>query len=211
MSTVTQLHGTKIAAARRLVANAIPQVRLASIGSAGNGPHTTCRDFLTTMNLRWGTTESLPEDLWLGVAGGNGQLVAALHAAPLVGTGSKIIESLYRGSTNAGSPSWVAQLLREVLMVEEIAVVPAERRRGHGAALLTECHRIARARGVTDVQAHAGSTAAQDLFRSAGYIVGPPRTPVPKDYQCGLRTVWDPIMYTDPAGSHVYNHIDQLR
>lgn len=205
MSTVIKLGGTKIAAARRLVDDAISHVDLSGIGKPDDDRHTKCRAFLAATS----STARLPEDLWLGVAGQGGQLVAALHAAPLVGVASPLVELHRRGSTTAGSPGWIARLLREILLVEEIAVLPAERRRGHGAALLRECHRIARARGVKDMQAHA-AVEAQEFFRAAGYIVAPRRdAQVPKEYQCDLVTEWSP-KYESLTGCWVYNHIDQL-
>lgn len=144
---LTDARHVNVAAA--FVADHIPDVDLARIGRAQDRNHQTCWNFLHAMNNARGTASALPPDLWLGVIEPTGYLAGVLHAAPIVGGAARNIELIYQRHPEAGSPLWVARLLRETLMVEEIAVTPESRHQGVGTTLLCECHRQATRRGQT--------------------------------------------------------------
>ena len=205
--------------ATTLVAKNIPDVVRSKIGDDKHPDTIACQRFLHTASRGWGRPVTMPGHLWLGVRI-DGTLVAALHASPKLGEAATFIDAGLNGRPGAPSAAWVERFLNTVTSVEEIAVRPEYRRRGLARLLLQELHRGASAHAAEykarladdighNIVAYAGSEAAQKMFADLGYIVGPPRQPIPQTYVSGAKFLWD-SRYDDRGGSYCYNHLTEL-
>ena len=92
---------------------------------------------------------------------------------------------LVASSNGAVAGFLVAAVIAGQAEIESIAVAPDRQRRGIGRELLGAAMRELRARGVADVflEVRASNTAAQGLYRAAGFA------------ECGRR----PAYYADPV------------
>lgn len=206
-------------AATTLVAKNIPDVVRSNIGDDKQPDTIACQQFLNTATRGWRRPVTMPGHWWLGVKV-NGILAAALHASPKYGEAATFIAAGLNGRPGAPSAAWVERFLNTVTSVEEIAVRSEYRRRGLARLLLQELHRWASAHAAEykarladdighNIVAYAGSEAAQETLADLGYIVGPPRQPIPQVYVSGARFLWD-SRYDDRGGSYCYNHLTKL-
>lgn len=216
---VVELAERDLHAARTLVVKNIADVVRSNIGDENHPDTIACQRFLNTATRGWGRPVMMPGHLWLGVKI-DGTLTAALHASPKLGEAATFIDAGLNGRPGAPSAAWVERFLNTVTSVEEIAVRPEYRRRGLARLLLQELHRRASAHAVEykarvgddighNIVAYAGSETAQKTFAALGYIVGPPRQPIPPPYVSGAKFLWD-SRYDDRGGSYCYNHLTEL-
>lgn len=217
--SVVELGEHDLHAASTLVAKNITDVVRANIGSDTHPDTIVCQRFLNTATRGWGRPVTMPPHLWLGVKI-DGTLAAALHASPKHGEAATFIEAGLAGRPGAPSAAWVERFLNTVTSVDEIAVRPEYRRRGLARLLLQDLHRRAAAHAAEykarvgddighSIVTYAGNETAQNTFASVGYIVGPPRQPIPQTYVSGAKFRWDSL-YDDRGGSYCYNRLDDL-
>jgi GNAT superfamily N-acetyltransferase len=133
------------------------------------------------------TGDPAPEDTWIGVVE-DGQVIGAVHASPHYGQAANIVEML--GHPDAGSPGWLRLYVEQVASLEEIAVEPAHRRQGAGAALVRAVGTALTKRRARTIAGFATNAATIELFRSQRFTIGGYKQPVPQNVAAGLKTVW---------------------
>ncbi|MCL3862984.1 GNAT family N-acetyltransferase [Actinotalea sp. K2] len=133
------------------------------------------------------TGDRAPVDTWIGLFDGV-RVVGALHAGPHYGQAADVLSSL--GRPGAPDARWLRAYIELVGSIEEVAVDPAYRRQGAGAALVRVGVAGLAHRGVRTVSGFASSPASVELFRSLRFTVGGRRQAVPAAFSEGLQTSW---------------------
>lgn len=141
-------------------------------------------------------------------------LVGAVHLAPLTPEAREHFTGHLAGHPSMGEPPWILRLLNTTARVEELAVRPEHRGKGVGLELLAESHRLLRQyrHPVFPLQSVSSfvSSTGMPTFKSAGYTLGKPRTPVPAEFVGGMPTMWDSA-YDSRDGAFCYGQIDHLK
>ena len=139
-------------------------------------------------------------DHWRGFTE-DGRLAAVVHAGPHWGQALGVV------AENPARLVWASRYLAKCWNVEEMAVHPEHRRKGHGRALIEDVEAAARSHGVRTLTAYAGSDEAVATFAAAGWETLPPRTPIPAHLAEGLRTSWG-AQYNDRGGAWTFRTLE---
>lgn len=166
------------------------------------------RNFFGGVSARFRVGAKYPDPIWIGAWEDN-QLVGIIHATSHMGQTVRLASRLQSGDLDIENLPWLGQFVRECSLIEEIAVLASHRGLGLGSQLLEEAHRLLLAdpeRSAHSISAYATSGRAAEFFRSNGYHIGKPRTPLPPEYAAGLRTMWDPSI--DDGGMLAYRQLN---
>lgn len=206
----------EIATAMRLLSEQIPEVELDRIGHDEERTTRACKTFLRSVvapTVGEADAVMVPH-IWIGAVA-EGRMVGAVHAAADTRLAYSHIRAYAGGVDGAGIPPWIHRLLNVTASVEEIAVEPHARGSGVGRSLLDRVHARLREHRVPGPWNEERAThtwaaaAAHPLFESAGYIVAPPRQPVPPEYVGDAPLLWDPE-YDERDGAHCYGFLSDL-
>ena len=152
--------------------------------------------------------ESVPHSIWLG-AYEEDLLVGAVHGA-VPNEAEQVAQSIVNRVPNPGSAVWLKSYAQGCTVINEIAVAPTHLRLGIGTSLIEGLHQYVMADELRQghyVTAYATTQGAEDLFKSAGYLVGSQHESLPIGVQYGLQTRWDVRAFGPGFGAWVHRQI----